>query len=281
MEETEKIYAESLKFASSHYENFPVASFFIPKKFRKHVAVIYRFAREADDIADEGNSTADTRIAQLDEYENCFILAMGNEYKTPFWQALHHTIKIYSLTPDLFTDLLSAFKQDVNKKRYKDFSEISDYCRRSANPVGRLILELFGYRDPVFMNYSDNICTALQLTNFYQDISVDLEKGRIYIPGNEMEKFEYSEYEFTGRCCNSKFRNMLSCQIQRVSEMFQSGKPLISHLNGRLKLEIKATVFGGEKVLDKIIKNDYNVLLERPVLNKLDMLEIFVKLFIS
>lgn len=281
MDKLEKIYDESLNFASGHYENFPVASVIVPKKLRKHIAVIYRFAREADDIADEGSLPADKRLVLLDNYEDCFIRAMSHSYENSFWQALNSTIENMNLTPDLFTDLLSAFKQDVVKKRYCEFSEIADYCRRSANPVGRLLLELFGYREARLFEYSDNICSALQLANFYQDVSADLAKGRIYIPLAEMEEYGYSEYEFSGRSFNASFRRLMAFQVQRASEMFRAGRPLVPNLAGRLKYEIKWTIGGGEKILEKITKIDYNVFKERPVLNKSDFIGILIKSIIS
>ena len=161
---------------------FPVVSILVPKNLRKHVAIIYWFARTADDFADEGNMSEDERIEKLNDFENSLNDLLNGKFKSPFEQALHQTIKQKNLTPQLFFDLLKAFKQDVVKKRYNDFDEVLDYCNCSANPIGRLILELFDIRNEEAFNYSDKICTALQLTNFYQDIEIDYEKGRIYFP---------------------------------------------------------------------------------------------------
>jgi squalene synthase HpnC len=186
-------YKSALEFAKKHYENFPVVSILVPKNLKKHIAIIYWFARTADDFADEGNMSEDERIEKLNDFENSFNDLLNGKFKSPFEQVLHQTIKQKNLTPQLFFDLLKAFKQDVVKKRYNDFAELLYYCKHSANPIGRLILELFDIRNKEAFDYSDKICTALQLTNFYQDIEIDYEKGRIYFAQDEMKQFEVTE----------------------------------------------------------------------------------------
>ena len=274
-------YNQALKYASGHYENFPVASFLVPKHLRKHVAVIYKFARIADDIADEGNLPDEERLRKLSEYENSLRLALSSLPKDPFWAALKNTVTEFNLTDRYFFDLLSAFKQDVLKKKYSDFNELSDYCSRSANPVGRLILELWKIDSEKAKNYSDKICTALQLTNFYQDVSVDLKKGRIYIPQDELKKFGVTEIDFSKPEINDKFKKLMIYQIERTEKLFSEGERILDYLSGLLKYEIAWTILGGKKILYKIKKNDYNVLKKRPALHKFDFIGLFFKAFIK
>ncbi len=274
-------YNQALNYASGHYENFPVASFLVPKHLRKHVAVIYKFARIADDIADEGNLPDEERLRKLSEYENSLRLALSTLPKDPFWAALKNTITEFNLTDRYFFDLLSAFKQDVLKKKYSDFNELSDYCSRSANPVGRLILELWKIDSEKAKNYSDKICTALQLTNFYQDVSIDFAKGRIYIPQDELGRFGVTEDLFKSETTNKQFKELMAFQVSRARKMFEEGERIIEYLPGMLKHEIRWTILGGKKILYKIKKNDYNVLRKRPSLNKLDFAGLLIKTIVK
>jgi|SRR5690554_1016504 len=261
-------YREVISFAKNHYENFPVVSFLVPAEYRKHIAVIYWFARTADDIADEGNLSEDERINKLNEFEEKLTCALEGNSKNNCEIALINTIKSNNLDPVHFYNLLKAFKQDVVKKRYSSFDELLDYCKYSANPVGRLILELFNIRDEKAFLLSDKICTALQLTNFYQDVKVDFLKGRIYIPKDEMDKFKVTEKSFELKENSLNFQQLLRHNISRTQNMFDEGKELLNYLTGRLKLEIKWTILGGEAILKKIKKINYNVLNIRPELNK-------------
>lgn len=270
-------YEIALKFAEEHYENFPVVSFLVPKELRKHVAVIYQFARTADDLADEGNDTDSIRIENLNNYESDFTEAQKGNYKNEFWKALHASILERNLTPKYFHDLLKAFKQDVEVKRYNTFEDILQYCAHSANPVGRLILELFNLGDEELNIYSDNICTALQLANFYQDVGVDFKKGRIYIPLEEMKKYGVDENVFVEKDNNVNFKELLRHQVDRTKNIFQEGRKLIQHLPYRLRLEISWTVLGGEKILSEIEKIDYDVLNVRPKLSKFDYIFLMIK----
>ncbi len=271
----EYYYAEL--FASGHYENFPVASFLIPKHLRKHVAIIYKFARTADDIADEGNFSETGRLEKLDRFERQLKDTLKNRPENSFWSALKNTIDEFNLTEKYFFDLISAFRQDVIKNRYSNFEELLDYCRRSANPVGRLILELWKIADEEAKLLSDKVCTALQLTNFYQDISVDISKNRIYIPQDELEKFNVNEEIFHKKEINENFMDLMAFQIKRTEDMFNKGEKILYYLPGLLKYEIKWTILGGKKILYKIKKNDYNVLLKRPALHKFDFLGLLLK----
>lgn len=275
--QNEKAYQEAVKTASEHYENFPVISVFIPSALKKHVAVIYQFSRTADDIVDEGNDSEEIRIRKLDEYEKKLTGCLNNEFADGFWRVLKNTIDQYSLKPEYFYDLLSAFRQDVTKKRYKDFSELLDYCRCSANPVGRIMLQLFGIKNQECYKYSDFVCTALQLANFYQDISIDYEKGRIYIPTEELKQFGVNERTFKLKVIDGNFKKLMQFQLQRNLKMFMEGSYLIEILPYKLKYQISWTIYGGKKILYKIIGLDYDVLNNRPVLTKIDYLVLMIK----
>lgn len=273
----DKAYAESIEFTKSHYENFPVISFLIKKELRKDVAAVYKFARTADDIADEGDVSEDERIAGLNDYQVKLSKALQGEYCKPFWMALHYTINNRNLDAANFYNLLKAFKQDVAKKRYATSEELLDYCRNSANPVGRIILELHNVRHQEAMICSDHICTALQLTNFYQDISLDYEKGRIYIPKNELDKFGVSEELIRLKNADEKFKNMLRKQIDAVRIMFIEGRSLLQYLPYKLRMEISWTIRGGEAILNAIEKLDYDTLNFRPKLSKTDFVILLLK----
>ena len=270
-------YSVALKFAKSHYENFPVVSFFIPGKLRKHVAIIYWFARTADDVADEGSSGEGLRLEKLNELEFNLKKSLREKAVDEYFLALADTIKTKNLTAQYFNDLLCAFKQDVIKSRYKNFNELLEYCRNSANPVGRLILELFDIRNEKANGYSDNICTALQLTNFLQDTMIDYKKGRIYYPLDEMKKFSVTTKSFEQEENNHNFKQLVKYNVDRIQSQFDNGKNLLPMLHGRLKSEIGWTVAGGEEILEQIRKNDYDVINFHPKLSKLKMAGILLK----
>lgn len=281
-------YSRAIRFTRSHYENFPVVSLFILEKIRKDVAVVYQFARQADDIADEPlESLPDNisgekfRIEKLGLFKNELDACLKGEYSSEFWAAFHKTILTYQLDPNCFYDLLSAFEQDVVKKRYTDFKELLDYCRRSANPVGRIILQLFGIKDSNAYKYSDAICTALQLTNFYQDAAVDYEKGRIYIPLDELEKFGVLENLFELKKNNTNFITLLKYQVGRAQKLFDDGRNLLPLLPDRLYRQIQLTILGGEAMLRKIEKINYNVLQFRPKLNKFDLINLLISAYLN
>lgn len=278
----EKLLSEFKKaedFAKAHYENFPVISLFLPKQIRSHVAVVYKFARLADDIADEGNLPPSERLDSLKDFRAELQKSLEGSPQSEFWKALIYTVNSFSLSHKNFFDLLSAFEQDISKKRYSNFEDLLDYCSRSANPVGRIILEFFNIRSEEAVKYSDNICTALQLTNFYQDIKIDLEKDRIYLPEDEMQKFGVDEKSFVKDENNSNFKSLLRYQIERADMLFQEGKKLIPFLPRSLKYQIKWTILGGEEILKKIRSIDYEVLTTRPKLTKIDYLRLMIKSF--
>lgn len=275
--EYEKYFSEALIFTQSHYENFPVISFFIKKKLRKYVAIIYQFARQADDLADEGDIRPEERINNLEKYESQLNDALKGKSSEGFWKILKFTIDKNLLIPENFRKLIVAFKQDVIKKRYSSFEEVLGYCKNSANPVGRLILELHQLNDENLKLYSDKICTALQLTNFYQDVSIDIKKDRIYISQNELDKYGISEKEIYEGQFSNNFKELLKYQVQRTEELFNDGRNLLNYLPIRLRFQILVTIKGGEGILNKIKEIDFNVLENRPTLSKLD----FIKLFLS
>lgn len=258
-----------LDFARRHYENFPVISFLVPKEFRTDIAAIYWFARSADDLADEGNFTAGQRLENLAEFETAFHQMLTGESLSAYHEILYNVIKKRNLSTHLFTDLISAFKQDVIKKRYNDYPEVSDYCRRSANPVGRLLLEMFNIRNDEAFLYSDKICTALQLTNFYQDTTQDFMKGRIYFPEDEMRSFGVSEKSFEMNEINDNLIHLVKFNMERTEHLYADGRKLLPFLKGRFRLEIKWTIEGGLSILRKIEKNKYNIFI-RPHLSKYD-----------
>jgi len=256
--------------ARSHYENFPVASFLLPAQLRNPIAAIYAFARSADDIADEGDATADERLQQLDEIGLALeAIDSGTVPDVPLYQALADTIARNNLPITLFHDLLSAFRQDVRKTRYADFGEVMEYCRRSANPVGRLLLHLTGQASEHNLALSDAVCSALQLVNFLQDIEPDYrENGRIYIPQDEMQRFVISEEDIGQRRNSFQLRLLVQHQIQRASKLLRAGSPLGKVLKGRFGLELRAIILGGARTLEKLYQQED--MFSRPRLDSAD-----------
>lgn len=254
-----------------HYENFPVASLLLPKRLRTPIEVIYRFARGADDIADEGNAAADVRLAQLSVYRGELErLAGGGEPQAPLLAEVARIVRQHDLPLSLFNDLLDAFAQDVTQKRYRDFAELADYCRRSANPVGRLLLHLFKRTSERDLQQSDAVCTALQLINFWQDVALDYEKGRVYLPQDEMACHGVGERHIAEQRCDAAWVSLMKYQVERTREMILRGVPLARSLPGRIGLEIRATIQGGLRILEKIERRRYDVFRRRPVLQPLD-----------
>jgi squalene synthase HpnC len=254
-----------------HYENFPVASFLLPRSARHPIEVIYRFARGADDIADEGNADDDERLqglavyaAELDRIERGEVPASA-----PFVE-LASVIAERKLPLSLFRDLLDAFAQDVVKKRYADFPELMDYCRRSANPVGRLVLHVFGHVDEDAQRRSDAICSALQLINFWQDIALDWARGRVYLPREDLLRFGVDERTIAERRRTPEWIALLDFQVERARRLMLSGAPLALELPGRLGWEIRFTVQGGLRILDKIRRSRGDVFHNRPRLGPMD-----------
>jgi len=261
----------------SHYENFPVASRLLPARVRPAIYSIYAFARTADDFADEGSATSEERLEKLDSWggklEECYRGAATD----PIFIALAETVASRGIPSKPLGDLLVAFRMDVTKSTYKNFDELQFYCKHSANPVGRLILQLFGYAKAENVVLSDEFCTALQLANFWQDVSIDARKPRVYIPLDDISRFGYTEAELFAGVFNERFKELLMFQVERTETMFQRAKPLVSKVGWDLRMELRLTWNGGVTILDKIRRLNYNVLLHRPRITKMDAVPLFVK----
>ncbi|MBW8905250.1 MAG: squalene synthase HpnC [Betaproteobacteria bacterium] len=254
-----------------HYENFPVASLLLPRRLREPIEIIYRFARTADDFADEGDEPNDLRLSRLSVYRaGLERIARGEPPQAALFDDIARIVRAHGLPLGLFRDLLDAFAQDVTKKRYANFAELRDYCRRSANPVGRLLLHLFKRTSEHELAGSDSICTALQLINFWQGVERDFAKGRIYLPQDEMASHGVSERHIAEARCDAAWRSLLAFQVARSRAMILAGAPLARSLPGRIGLEIRTTLQGGLRILEKIERVDYDVFRRRPVLRALD-----------
>ncbi len=268
----EQAYAWCRNMAQSHYENFPVASRLLPSDMRDGVAAIYAFARRADDIADEGDNDQPTRLAQLDDY--AAQLDRLPDADDPVFTALADLIPHDKLPKQLFHDLLSAFRQDVTTTRYENISAVLDYCRRSANPVGRLMLYLNGSATDENLRLSDLICSALQLINFMQDLEQDYrENNRIYLPQDEMVHFGVSEEDIATQRNTESVVALVDFQLERIKSMMLEGAELGSYLHGRFGLEIRIIIEAGLTVTDKLAIHGGDVF-TRPRLGKIDYLKI-------
>lgn len=250
-----------------HYENFPVASLILPARLRAPVKAIYAFARTADDFADEGDHPAEWRLARLAEYHaHLDALERGETVDHPVFRALAPHIRAHRLPFPLFHDLLAAFEQDCSKTRYADFGEVMGYCRRSANPIGRLLLALYGDTDQKHLAWSDGVCSALQLINFLQDVAADWRKGRVYLPQDEMAKFGVSEKQIAEGRVDALWQQFMKTQIERTRKMLQAGAPLGRALPGRIGLETRLVILGGSRILEKLHACQGDVFQQRPVL---------------
>lgn len=263
----------SLALASKHYENFPVASFLLPKQLREPVGLIYSFARQADDFADEGDLSPEHRLRLLNSFKAELDLIAGNQRpQTDLFVALQRMIAERKLELTPFYDLLDAFSQDVTKNRYADFGEVMAYCRRSANPIGRLMLALYGENSPKNIGMADAICSALQIINFLQDIAIDAKKNRIYLPLDELNKYKVAESQLLNDDNTGTWGMMMEFQINRARKLLQSGAPLGLALPGRIGLEMRMIIAGGERILKKLHQSRGDVFNHRPVLTKKDWL---------
>lgn len=264
------------KMARAHYENFPVASRFLAADKRKYVAAVYAFARTADDFSDERQDAAES-LRLLAEWDAKLDAALSGMPEDPIFIAVKQTVEDCQIPLSLLHDLVSAFRMDVTKKRHRNYDELLHYCRYSANPVGRLVLLIHGYRDENFFLWSDAICTALQLANFWQDVSVDLKKNRIYLPQEILAKHGYSEKELFDGVYDDRFVALMKEVVATTRDLFYRGQPLIAALGKDLRFQIRLTWSGGMKILDKIEKIGYQVLRERPALNLVDKMSLLVR----
>ncbi len=254
-----------------HYENFPVASVLLPANLRAPVEAIYAFARSADDIADEGDAVPVARLAGLNDYRReLHLIEQGKPTSIALFAPLARAIAAHALPIQYFRDLLDAFSQDVGTTRYADFDELRDYCRRSADPVGRLMLCLFQAHDDVRVEQSDAICTSLQLINFWQDVAIDWAKGRVYLPLDELARFGVSEAQIAHGTVDDNWRALMRFQVDRARKLMISGAALPLSLPGRIGWELRLIVLGGLRILDKITAADFDVFRHRPTLGKID-----------
>lgn len=254
----------------AHYENFPVGSLLIPKHLRPHIHSIYAFARTADDFADEPGMTSRERLEHLDQWKVHLDTCLTTPTE-PIFIALAETIRSQNLPIQLLHDLLTAFRLDVNTNRHQTFDDLLHYCTYSANPVGRLILHLFGYRDERLAQQSDAICSALQLANFWQDIAIDFSRNRIYIPQKDLEHFGIGLNDLECQNISPKFCALLDELIKRTRTLFYKGYPLLNTVRGRLRLELRLTWLGGLEILNKIPQNNYDIFHRRPTVGKRDL----------
>ena len=268
--------------ASQHYENFPVASFALPKDLRYPIALIYHFARCADDFADEGNYTQAERLALLQGYvDELNIIKANGSSQDAFFIEFAQMVRDRKLPLAPFYDLLDAFKQDVMKARYVNFDEVLDYCKRSANPIGALLLHLFNKASPKNLVYSDNICSALQLINFYQDVAIDFDDTdhprRIYCCQDEMQQFGITESQMAAQQSNVNWERFMRFNVERAEAMLQTGKPLGRILPGRMGLEMRLIIAGGETIIRKLKVVNGDVFHKRPTIKAWDWPEILIK----
>ena len=273
---------DSFTFAQEHYENFPVASFVLPRHLRHPISLIYTFARQADDFADEGDYKPEQRLAMLQGFKHQLdLIKVNGNIKSRFFKDFRDMVVKYDLPLTPFYDLLDAFSQDVVKSRYANFYELLDYCRRSANPIGALLLHLFGKATHENLVYSNKVCTALQLINFYQDIAVDFEnpfqKSRIYLCQDEMAQFGVTEAQIASHHINSHWEKFMLFNIDRAEAMLKEGKPLEHILPGRIGLEMGMIIAGGEQILYKLRNVQGDIFKHRPTLKAWDWPLILLK----
>jgi len=270
----DRAYAACERLAREHYENFPVASRLLPAPMRPHVAAVYAFARGADDLADEGERTEAERLRLLDAWVAKLRVAVADPEAAPgdseeerlVFAAVAHSIAERRLPVSLFEDLVSAFSQDVTKQRYADWSEVLDYCRRSANPVGRLVLRIAGHDDPGLDRSSDALCTALQLTNFWQDLEGDWRRGRIYVPREELEASGAREGDLERGTLTPAWRAALERAAARTRDLFDQGRAVCDGVGGRLGWELRLTWLGGARILERLARHGYDAFGHRPKL---------------
>ncbi|AWB32614.1 squalene synthase HpnC [Orrella marina] len=263
--------------AVDHYENFPVASLLLPRAIRADVVNLYRFARSADDIADEGDDAPLVRLTRLREYRRALHdiaeygrVASEDKQIRGVFEPLAASISRHVLPITLLDDLLTAFEQDISVKRYATNHALDQYCMRSANPVGRLMLHLFRQTDRDSLVQSDAVCTALQRVNFLQDVAIDWRKGRVYLPQEDLSQHGVTEAQIEAGCADQNWHNLMAEQSQRCRELLHFGQPLGKQLKGRVGLEIRLIIQGGLRVLEKLEAVEFDVFRRRPVLVRSD-----------
>jgi squalene synthase HpnC len=260
-------YAQCERIARTHYENFTLGSRLLPRALRRHIAAIYAFARTADDFADEDRDRA-RALANLDAWERHLDACYAGMPRHPIFVALAETIREFAIPAEPFRRLLAAFRCDAEFRGFTTFDELLGYCEHSANPVGHLVLYLFGHRDAERQARADDICTALQLTNFWQDLAIDAGKGRIYLPREDMARFGYTPDDLGRGTVNDAFRALMSFQCERTRALFERGLPLAAMLDGARGREVRLFAGGGLAILDRLAAVRYDVFTARPALSR-------------
>jgi len=268
-------YTECRRLARRHYENFPVASRLVPRGKRDALAAIYAFARYADDMADEPG--VERRLEKVAAWRELLRECFTGEVHHPVFLALQDSVRRFRLSFDYFEKLLRAFESDVSVSRHRDFSSLLAYCSCSANPVGRLVLELFDHRELELLALSDCICTALQLANFWQDVAVDLERDRIYLPLEDLQRFNYTLDDLRAGRVDERWRELLKLEIGRTRALFEQGRALPERVAPELRVQLRLTWLGGMGVLRKIEAAGYDVFRRRPSLSKLDFVRLYFR----
>ncbi len=292
----EEAYRFCERLARAHYENFTVGSRLLPTGLRPHVYAIYAYCRTVDDLGDEFTASDpllpaivedgspdenSRRLALLDWWQSELDACYSGSPNHPVMVALQKTIAAFNIPAQPFLKLIQANRMDQTNTRYQTFTGLLDYCRHSANPVGCLVLHLFGYTDPPRQNMSDATCTALQLTNFWQDVAGDYQKGRVYLPQEDLERFGYHEGDLAAGVENGPWRRLMAFQVARAMQLFQDGAPLVKTLDGPARFDVALFTRGGVAVLDAIVRQNYNVLSHRPHLSKAAKGKIFLSAWLS
>ncbi|ABF40746.1 Squalene/phytoene synthase [Candidatus Koribacter versatilis Ellin345] len=255
------------RLATSHYENFSVVTWFLPKHLHQQFFNVYAYCRISDDLGDEVGDTQ-LSLKLLDEWEHELDACYDGTPRHPVFVALRETVREFEIPKHEFSDLLIAFRQDQTITRFPTFDDVLAYCKYSANPVGHLVLYLCGYKDAERQQFSDYTCTALQLANFWQDVSVDYGKGRIYLPLDSMQKFGVSEDDIANRRSTPQFLELMKFEVARAREWFAKGLPLVKMVNRELALDVELFSNGGLEILNAIERQGYDVLKSRPVISK-------------
>jgi squalene synthase HpnC len=272
------VLADSLRLTRSHYENFPVASWFLPRHLKEPISLIYLFARTADDFADEGDFTVEERLTRLASYRmQLDTIRLGQEPSQPLFVELAKVIQDYDLNIECFYDLLKAFTQDVTTNQYQTLGDLIEYCRHSANPVGRLLLKLYRAETPRHIGLADSLCTALQLINFLQDLSVDIQKNRLYIPLDDLQLFHLHRDDILQAKTASTWPLLVDFEVARARKLLAASAPLGLALKGRIGFELRMVIAGGERMLKKIYTLKGNIIHERPKLQFNDWMYMFYR----
>ncbi len=269
----EEGYSRCAELARTHYENFSVGSWLLPRDKRKHIYAVYAFCRFVDDLGDEYEGD---RLRALDTWERELNLCYEGTPRHPYMVALQQTIRTFDIPRAPFLKLIEANRMDQVNARYATYEDLEHYCRHSANPVGQMVLYVFGYRDEERHRLSDYTCTALQLTNFWQDVALDYAMGRIYLPLEDMERFGYSEAQLADGAFTPEFRELMVFEVERARGLFRKGLKLVDTLDGRFKLDVTLVSLGGIKILDAIEGQGFDVLSRRPALSKASKLRLML-----